>query len=391
MRRSMKQDFNDSMEQLRFSRETKEDMVQRLMQNQKEQTMYHNSERKITFIALAAALILATLTGAAAFTRWSVTAQNRYAPSQDIKEQAEKTGLSVMLEETGNPENTNEVLSVTDQGITITAVQTIVDNYRAQITFRIDGFVLPEDEAPFVWPIVTIDGNQHFYGMQGGSFFDGTTRNEEGNLVYASTGEPVRSGDDEFQSLILDYVADDGSLEYTHNISFQETDGRYMGKEIVFSFRSIDLQSHQKAGTSVPQIKGNWELRWTLTGSDSNIKFSPNTKIGDSDVILLDAEIGQLSIKTRYQLKDYWDGWDELVELPQAIQGVRMKDGREYTCVSSTTGFENQEKMIYFIESTMFDAILDISQVDALMFHKGWEANENGQLTEQTFYYIPVS
>ena len=112
---------------------------------------------------------------------------------------------------------------------------------------------------------------------------------------------------------------------------------------------------------------------------------------GDSDVVLLDAEIGQLSVKTRYQLKDYWEGWDELVTLPQAVCGVRMKDGSEHICAPSTSGFEDQEKMIYFIESTMFDAILDISQVESLMFYKGWENDENGKPTIQTFWYIPIA
>ena len=212
MRRSINQDFNTSMEQLRFSPEAKEEMVQKLMQTQKEQTMYRNNRRKMTLIPLAATLILATLTGAAVFTRWSTTAQTRYNPSQDIKEQAEKSGLSVMLEETKGEENPKEVLSVTDQGITITAVQTIVDNYRAEITFRIDGFDLPEDEDPFVWPTVTIDGDLFFYGSQGGGFYDGTTRNENGEWVYASTGEPVKSRDDEFQSVILDWVAEPAAI-----------------------------------------------------------------------------------------------------------------------------------------------------------------------------------
>ena len=223
MRRSIKQDFNTSMEQLRFSPEAKEEMVQKLMQTQKEQTMYRNNRRKMTLIPLAATLILATMTGAAVFTRWSRSAQHRYNPSQDIKEQAGKSGLSVMLEETKGEENPKEVLSVTDQGITITAVQTIVDEYGAELTFRIEGFELPEDRDPSTWPIVTIDGDLNFYSSQSGGFFDGTTRNEDGKRVYVSTGEPVRSRDDEFHSVILDYVADDGSLEFTHHISFNKT------------------------------------------------------------------------------------------------------------------------------------------------------------------------
>lgn len=392
MKHNLKRELTESMDDLRFSRKTKEAMVELLTAQVKEQNMKktHINRKRLALVPVAAAFLLVTLTGAAVFTRWSKTAQNTYNPSEEIKTQAEKSGLSVMLEETKGPENPNEVLSVTDQGITITAVQTIVDKYQAEITFRIEGFDLPEDEDPFVWPVVTIDGDRFFYSSQGGGFYDGTTHDENGKWIYASTGEPVRSRDDEFQSVIFDWVADDGSLEYTHYISFNETDGRYLGKEIVFTFNSIDIQGHRKVGPSIPEIEGNWELKWTLTGADSNIKCTPNAKIGDSDVILLDAEIGQLTLRTRYQVDDYWEGWNQLVELPQAVDGVRMKDGSEHLCYSTSYGFEDEENMIYFIESSMLDAILDISQVESLMFHKGWENDANGNPTVQTFYYIPI-
>ena len=186
-------------------------------------------------------------------------------------------------------------------------------------------------------------------------------------------------------------MADDGSLEYIYTISFEKTDGWHMGKEIVFSFQSIDFQSEKKAGMPEPQVEGNWELKWTLTGTSDSISITPNVKIGDSDVILLDAEIGQKTIRARYQVDDYWEGWDELVELPQAVCGVRMKDGSEHICGASTSGFEDQENMIYFTESDIYDAILDISQVESLMFRKGLELDGNGERTIQTFYYIPVS
>lgn len=347
------------------------------------------SRKKLVLLSLAATMLLATLTGAAVFTRWSKSAQASFNPSQDIKEQAEQSGLSVILEETKGEDNTNEILSVTDQGITITAVQSIVDNYQARITFRIKGFDLPENELPAVWPKVTIDGDEHFGGLQSGWFYDGLTTNAEGKTVYASNGQPVQS--DEDGCLILDMVADDGSLEYTHFISFEQTDGRYMGKEIAFIFDSIDFQSHEKAGMPVPQIEGNWELKWTLTGTGSNINTAPNVQIGDSDVILLDAEIGQITLRTRYQLKDYWEGWDELVELPQAICGIRMKDGTEHKCYPGSSGFEDEENMIYYIDSRMINSILDISQVESLMFPNDWIYDANGKITGQTYYYIPIS
>ena len=357
---------------------------------QKKQTGF--SGRKKLLFVLAATLIVGTMTAAAVYTRWSTTAQTRYNPSQDVKEQAEKSGLSVMLEETKGAANPNEVLSVTDQGVTITAVQSIVDNYRAEITFRIEGFELPEGEEPFAWPRVTIDGKRDYSVSQTGGFYDGTTRNDKGEWVYASDGSPVKYDDAKpFSPAILDYVAEDGSLEYTHYINFHETDGRYMGKEIVFTFSSIDFQPHTKTGEFVPQVKGNWELKWTLTGTSDSISITPNAKIGDSDVILLDAEIGQKTIRARYQVDDYWEGWDELVELPQAICGVRMKDGSEHMCGGGSMDFESVENMIYFTEFDISDAILDISQVESLMFRKGLGLDAMGRPTIETYCYIPVS
>lgn len=357
MRHNLKQEYRSSMDAIRFSPEAQAAMAEKLAAHGKEQAMHHHTSGKILLTAAVLAALLATLTGAAVFTRWSKTAQTRYNPSQEVKEQAQKSGLSVMLEETKGSENPDEVLSVTDQGVTITAVQSIVDNYHAEIIFQIEGFDLPEDKAPAVWPTITIDGKQDFYVSQSGWFFDGATN---------------------------------GRLEYTHYISFNETDGRYMGKEISATFQSIDFESDQKAGMPEPQVEGNWELKWTLTGSADSITVTPNAKIGDSDVILLDAEIGQKTIRARYQVRDFWEGWDELVELPQAVRGVRMKDGSEHRCGAGSSGFEDEENMIYFTENDIFDAILDISQVESLLFHKGWERDADGKPTVETFYEIPI-
>ena len=391
MKHNLKAEMRESMDALHFSQEDKNAMIHNLTAQMKETHLRKRSSRKLMFVALAATMLLATLTGAAVFTRWSTTAQNQYKPSQEIKEQAEKSGLSVMLEETKGTENPNEVLSVTDQGITITAVQSIVDEYSADLTFKIEGFDLPEDRDPAVWPVITIDGDPHFYTAMEGGFFDGTTRNDAGEWVYASTGEPVKSRDDEYQSVILDWVADDGSMEYTHHISFNETDGRYFGKEIEVKFSFIGVQAKKKAAPEEKLVEGDWTLRWTLKGTSDSITVTPNEKIGDSEVVLLDAEIGQKTIYARYKLDDYWDGWNELVPMPHEVYGVRMKDGSCYRCVATTTGFEDQENMIYFTESSMVDAILDVSQVESLMFFKGREKDANGELTVKTFWYIPIA
>lgn len=379
MKRNMKTEFVSSMDNLCFTPQQKAAMAQGLIAQMEEQTMKKQnfSSRKLVLIAAAAALLIATLTGAAAYTRWSKNAQNRYNPSEDVKQQAENSGLSVMLE---NKQEENAVLSATDQGITITAVQSIVDNTQAELTFRIEGIELTEDQIPGTWPVITIDGTEDFYTMQTGEFYHGTTWNEAGEWVYVSTGEPVQYRNDEFQTAIMDYVADDGSLEYTHHITFDEADGRWLGKEIIVTFNSINIQS-EKAGKDVPLVKGKWKLKWTLTGTSDSISVTPNAEIGNSGVTLLEAEIGQKSIYARYQLEEYWEGWDELVEMPQEVRGVRMKDGAEYHCGAGTGGFEDQDKMIYCTQFDIYDGILDISQVESLIFK-----DENGNTV-----YIPIA
>lgn len=380
MNRNYIAEYVHSMDSITFPPEQKKAMLCALQAKMEEHNMKKQkfTGRRFVLIAAAAAMLLVTLTGAAVFTRWSRTAQTRYNPSEDIKEQAEKSGLSVMLEETKGTENTGEVLSVTDQGITITAVQSIVDNYHAEIIFRIEGFDLPENEMPDIWPVVSIDGDKRFGGGQSGWFYDGLTTNEKGDTVYASTGLPVQS--DEEGCLILDFVANDGSLEYTHYISFEDTDGRYFGKEIVCHFQSIGFQSHEKAGMPIPQVEGNWELKWTLTGTGDSVTFTPNAKIGDSNVILLDAQIGQKTIRARYKVDEYWEGWNELVTLPQAVYGVHMKDGKEYICGAGTAGFEDQQNMIYFTEWDISNGILDVNEVDSLVF-----------LFNDTKFYMPIA
>ncbi len=404
MRKNIRQEFKASMEPLCFSAQDKEKMTHMLNQKMKETHSSRPSGRRMAVLALAAALLLITLTGAAVFTRWSQTAQNRYHPTQQIKEQAEKTGLSVMLE--GQETKPNEILSVTDQGITITAVQSIIDDYQGEITFRIEGVNLPEGEFPHAWPVITIDGESPFQAMSGG-FFDGTAYNEAGQWVYADTGLPVESNDDEFQSAILKPVAKDGSMEFTSTFSFLDRPFSVDGKEIVVTFKSIDIQGDAKAGPSTVLVEGNWELRWTLSSASGAVSITPNAPVGDNGVTLLTAQIGQQTIVATYQLQEYWDGWEVLDSLPEKILGVRMKDGSEHHCIASTEGYkakdsgefvsplrdgyEDMSRVVYYMEFTMSDAILDPSQVESLMFYKGWETDESGNPAIPIYEYVPVS
>ena len=411
MRRSLKQDFNTSMEDLHFSPEAKEEMVQRLMHTQKEQTMCRSNKRKITLIALAGILILATMTGAAVFTRWSRSAQHRYNPSQDIKEQAEKSGLSVMLEETKGEENPKEVLSVTDQGITITAVQSIVDNYSAMIVLRIDGFALPSDETPSL-TISSAEITDVHTVIPPGRFDTGIITDASGKEVYAD-GSPIRFDTD--GTVIPNYTAKDGSLEYYAIFSFSKGNAP-VGKDINIQISSI--------GTEVTPavIRGNWELHWTLAGTPDILRYQPDAVIGSTNVTLLEFEMSPISIYTVYKM-DNADGHihhndpssnigrSEAYETIEfLLTGIRMKDGTVHHLGAATgintmysdagvghdyPAYEEEllkEKAVLLTKSRLIDRMINPEDVDSLIFQQSLPVQKDiSKLTEEDFFILDLS
>ena len=106
-----------------------------------------SGKRKLLFL-LAATLIMGTMTAAAVFTRWSTTMQlgGGVQPSEQIKQQAERSGLSVIPTE--RKDGKKEAVSATDNGITVTLAQTVMDSYRGKVIFRMEGLELEDGRAP---------------------------------------------------------------------------------------------------------------------------------------------------------------------------------------------------------------------------------------------------
>ena len=394
MTHNVKSELRRSMDAIHFSGDDKERMVALLMSA--EAPRQRRSGKKLLLLALAATLVVGALTGAAVFTRWSRSAQTAYNPPQQVKEQAEKSGLSVMLEDKQKEVAPGEVLSATDQGITITAVQSIVDSYSARIIFRIEGFDLPEDRIPDIfWDSVTIDGALHFASSFGGGFYDGLTRDKDGHWVYASNGQPVARRDDEFQSIISQWVAEDGSMEYEFRFNFLNPGESYFGKEFAVHFTGLGVQSEKKAEMGEQLVSGSWDLHWTLTGTDnseSSVTITPNAEIGDSGLTLLEAEIGQKSIRAVYQSDHDWDGWKQLETLSPALEKVCMKDGSTISVAPTKENYKRcEEERICVVTYTTVDGILDLSNLESLAYHKGWENDADGKPTIHLYDYIPIS
>ena len=145
------------------------------------------SVRKAIVFVLAAALVVGALTGAAVFTRWSNTMQfgnlGREQPSEQIKKQAEQTGLSVIPKDSAAGET--GVISASDQGITVTLAQTVMDQRGGKVVFRIDGLELEEGQKPWAWWDYLVDDDRVGWSW-GSQFYNGLVVDEEGNAVYLS-------------------------------------------------------------------------------------------------------------------------------------------------------------------------------------------------------------
>lgn len=333
--------------------------------------------RKAAVIAIAATLILVTMTGAAVYTRWSKSMNSQYQASQEQREQAKDIALSTMLEK---EKTSDDVLSVTDQGITVTAVQTVADDYHLKIVFRIEGLTLTDGMPPFAFPAeATMDGVPMHEAIEGGYsgggyFYDGTVLNNDGKFVYED-GTPVQR--DANGESILHYQAEDGSMEYILHYTFGKP-GRHLGKVIETGF---DAFGHSVGRADIENdAEGKWRLRWKITGSEETYKVSLDAPLGDSGDIVKEIEITPMSIGAVVQTKDYYDCETALGDYPRGIAGLRMKDGSTMTLLGGggSSGYQDEANTLYRMRAGA-SRLYKVEDVEAVLFHN-YIQDENAEI-----------
>lgn len=344
------------------------------------------SGKKKLLLVLAAALIMGTMTAAAVYTRWSATMQlGNYGgvqPSERIKKQAEQSGLSVIPTET--KDGKKEAVSATDNGITVTLAQTVMDQYGGRAIFRIEGLELEEGQHPWAWFDFLIDGkpSSQYHIALSAEFFNGITWDADGSLVYTKNGKPVqRVGEN--RELLLDYQLLDGSIEYS--VDFEWIGNDFFGKEMVFTFTGFGVQrGNLEHDMTVP---GKWELRWTLEGSaEEPVKWTPNAKIGDAGVTLIAAEVGQYSIKLTYHIDE---ASEDEHDLSKNIASIRLKDGTDIRVDGRGRSQWDPERRLYTVITCALDTVLDPSQIAGMSFYTGYERNAQGDWVTKPFCYVP--
>lgn len=350
-------------------------------------TLFHKS----LLIAAAIATML-FLMGAAVYTHWSGSMQHQYTPSENAKQKSEKSGLSVMYKET-EPED-GSILTATDNGVTVTVVQTIVDQMQAKIVLRVDGFTPPEEKLvqPIAWwneNPPTLDGSSEIPGSTNVDFDTGAIHTlGKGELYW--DGTPVEYYEDGWP--IYHYIRNDGSMELVVWYRFQDTDGWYIGKEYELHLTGFGIarQKGPADDTFEKLVDGHWDLRFPLTGSKESIKKTLNASLADG-VTLTDVEIGEISLKTRYKIDTYSRELDELGTLEPEIGGVKLKDGTFVEFWVSSSGFQDRDNLIYFKDAYATNGVVDLSQVESVAFIDRWEKNPDTGRSAPVYKYIPFA
>lgn len=327
---------------------------------------YHT--KRIT-VLVAAVVALCAVTAAAAVVRWSHSLSEGLQASEEQMKQLETSGMNTFVEQ-----------PCTVNGVTVTAVQSITDNYYTYIAFKVEGFDLEEGKEPSFENInVTVDGEEEF-GYTAG-FWDGIVDDNEGNPVTLD-GERLKI--DENGRLIINYVMDDGSLEYEMILTNDVKEaGYFIGKDIHVELENLGVYTGKLDHTT--KVEGNWVFDWTLGGADTTRVCEMDYALEDTGATVKRLEISPISVIAEYDFprqtvveecieENGEMGTFERYAEPPAVKGVKLKDGTviKYLYGGPGGGGYDGAAGSKYVTKNAADRIIDPDEVESVLFLKDY-------------------
>lgn len=380
MKRTMKREFEEAMDELHFSQKEKSAMTQRLL-NQAQEHPKTFSSRKLVVLSLAAVLILSTMTAAAVYIPWPISiAQNFHFREQD-KQAAKASGLAVLPQKT---KPIGETISTTDQGVTISVAQTLMDPYRAVILLRVEGVDLPEGLHPRADWEITMSGRDA--ASMSSDFFNGILETAPGVFTYAD-GSPLERDESGFP--ISRYMAADGSLECSVSLTYETP----QSSATLVTARCSRISAVNHLGESIPLAEGNWELSWTLTGSAQSRTMEPNAPIGDSGYLLKRAELTSLTALMELSGTDRPPASPSAKKMSSGVpslEGVMLKDGTYIPISTGTVCSVKPTKQNTLLCNSSIQ-VVDVNQIASLVFDNQNAERIDGEYVWCDDYIVPIS
>lgn len=346
------------------------------------------TKKKIFVLSFAAALAAGTITAAATlYHNWSRGMQEGLQVSEKQMIELEDTGMSSFID-TSVPEAT-----CTDAGITLTAQQSITDSSYAYISIKVEGYQVEKGIQPaFEKATYRIDDGEEQYTI--GIFYDGVICGPDGFAVNAD-GTPI-------EDWALDYMMEDGTLEYQVTLPRCKEKNAYIGKHIHMDFEN--LGSVAKAAYE-PDVTGHWSLDFDLGGSDSAKINEMDEPLGDTGATVKYLEISPISILAKYDFPrvkaeeriPLENGEEQIITYDKSAPwptGVKMKDGTIVNYINAGAGnnfYTSPDSDEYQIQF-MFDRVIDIENVESVLFAKEDLIPIPGVIpTEDDFYSVGLN
>ena len=361
----------------------KEERIKDYPQNQKRtQEKAKFPKKKAAIIIAAATMAFASISAAAAYLHWSDSLSEGLQITDELKlKLEEKQAVAFAMQE------------CKQQGITVTAVQSITDNYCVHIIFKVEGYEIAENQEPgFENIFVTVDGKDDF-NMTGASFYNGLVIGADGRAANAD-GTPLVENSD---GSIGRYVREDGSMEYWVTL-YNSTKGYFIDKQIHIELQNLGTLAKAEYFAG---IEGTWSFDWNLQGTDSMKESLLHEPLGDTNAIVTKAELTPISMHIEYEFPKQIvteEGLNENGETiyidmyaePPMIMGVKMKDGTIYPYLANggSFGYESEDSDLY-TATFATDRVIDVDKVESLLFLKSYPENGNS-LTEENFYVVPI-
>ena len=337
------------------------------------------SRKKYVAAALIATMTVGAVSAYAAYTNWSHGMKEELRISEEQQKNLEANGMAAFSD-----------ASVTDAGVTVTAQQSITDNYYTYLSFKVEGYSVEKGVQPdFETISVTADGQDVSWG---GRFYDGMISGDDGMVVNADGSALETEADG---SMIENYVMDDGSLEY-HMILKSHEKGFFTGKQLHVELENLGTVAKAQY---FPDIEGSWILDMTLGGADTAKYIETNEKLGDTETIVTGVELSPVSMRVTYdfpktepRMEEFEDENGEIQTIAWPAQppfafGIRLKDGTVMKYISAgseSTGYTSEEGQEYVV-SFPLDRVIDPDQVEAVLFREYDEESD-----EHLTYEVPL-
>ncbi|MDY3250248.1 MAG: DUF4179 domain-containing protein [Candidatus Choladocola sp.] len=354
-----------------------------LPDRQSERKPHLLSRRRMWPVAAAAVLVIGTISvSAAAYIHWSRGLEERLRITAEQRQELEKNQMASYVGQ-----------SVTQGEVTVTAQESIVDNYFAHLSFKVEGYQAEAGRQPgFSGIAVTVGEDEDYTGGWSASFYDGIVPGPDGKAIHTD-GTPLAEGEE------ISYVMEDGSMEF-HVDMMSDEKGAFFDKPIHVELKDLGVYSGKAEDVAV-EAEGDWSFDWILTGSEDVKKLELNAPLEGSEAVILEAELSPISVSVTYDFPRQSEtemGTDENGEAtvcttykePPYFTGVRLKDGTIYTCISGggISGYETEDTDIYK-SITALERVIDVDQIESLLFIRSRPEGEQ-PLTEENLYFVSV-